>query len=76
MVTTEDVLEELQLGDDCDDIDKPVMAGSDDEFSDCHLDEIENDDNDDEDNTDAPTSPQTQPATSGASSQPSTPPPE
>ena len=38
-VTTEDVLDELELANDQDDVDKPMMLGSDDEFSDCELEE-------------------------------------
>ena len=34
LMTTEDVLEELELGDENDDMDEPMMPGSDDEFSD------------------------------------------
>ena len=52
LLTAEDVLEELELGDDFDDLDEPR---SDDEFSDCDLDDNENDDNN-EDNTDLLTS--------------------
>ena len=46
-MTTEDVLDELELADDQDDFDEPMMLGSDDEFSDCELEE----DLEDEDNT-------------------------
>ena len=45
LLTAEDVLEEFELGDNFDDLDEPMMAGSDDELSDCDLDENENDDN-------------------------------
>ena len=38
-MTTEDVLDELELADDQDDFDEPMMPGSDDEFSDCELEE-------------------------------------
>ena len=62
-LTAEDVLEELELGDDFDDLDELMMAWSDDEFSDCDLDENENDDN--VDNTDLLTSFQPQQGTSG-----------
>ena len=66
LLTAEDVLEELELGDDYDDLDEPKMAGNDDEFSDCDLDENENDDNDD--STNLLTSIQPQQGSSGASS--------
>lgn len=46
LMTTEDVLEELELGDENDDLDEPMMPGSDDEFSDCDLDGNEDDDDD------------------------------
>ena len=59
-------MEELELGDDFGDLDEPMMAGSNDEFSDCDLDENENDK--DEENTDMLTSSSPQPDTSGASS--------
>ena len=54
LMTTEDVLNELELVDNQDDFDVPMMPGSDDEFSDCELDEnLEdgNDDSGDEQNT-------------------------
>ena len=44
LMTTEDVLVELELGDENDDL---MMPGSDDEFSDCDLDENDGDDNND-----------------------------
>ena len=80
LLTAEDVLEELERGDDFDELDEPMMAGSDDEFNDCDLDENENDDNDN--NTNLLTSIQPQQGSSGASlpssscsaSPPSTPP--
>ena len=72
LLTAENVLEELELGDDFDDLDNPMMAGSDDEFSDCDLDENENDK--DEENTDMLTSSSPQSDTSGASSPLSSPP--
>ena len=61
LMTTEDVLAELELGDgdENDDLDEPVMPGSDDEFSDCDLDE--NDDDNNDDSAWVPTSPQPQP---------------
>ena len=43
MMTTEDVLDELQLVDDHDDFDEPMMPGSDDEFSDCELEDEDED---------------------------------
>ena len=52
IVTVEDIWVELDLGGDLDDIDEPIMAGSDDEFRGCDLDENENGDNTDKDNTD------------------------
>ena len=71
-MTTEDVLEELELGDEIDDPDEPMIFRSDDEFSDCDLDENEDNDDSNEDNTNVPTSSQPQPqkVTSGASSAP------
>ena len=54
MMTTEDVLDELELVDNQDDFDEPMMPGSDDEFSDCEFDENledRNDDSGDEQNT-------------------------
>ena len=71
LMTTDDVLAELELGDENDDLDEPMMPGSDDEFSDCDLDENDGDDNND-DSTWVPTSSQPQP---GASSTPPSPPP-
>ena len=41
LMTTEAVLEKLELEDDFDDMDEPIMPGTDDEFSDCDLDENE-----------------------------------
>ena len=41
LMTTEDVLEELELEEEIDDLDKPMMPRSNDEFSDCDLDENE-----------------------------------
>ena len=64
-MTTEAVLEELELEDDFD-MDEPMMPGSDDEFSDCDLDENEKDD---EGDTDEPMSSQPLPATAGVFSQ-------
>ena len=57
-MTTDVVLDGLELGDDCDDMDEPMIPGSENEFSDCALDENENDDNfdSDEDINDKPTS--------------------
>ena len=45
LMTTEDVLAELELGDgdENDDLDEPMMPGIDDEFSDCDLDENDDD---------------------------------
>ena len=37
LMISEDVLDELDLEDDHDDLDEPMMPGSDDEFSDCDL---------------------------------------
>ena len=48
LMTTEDVLADLELGDENDDLDEPMMSGSDDEFSDCDLDENDGDDNNDD----------------------------
>ena len=45
-MTTEEVVDELQLSDDDFDVDEPMMPGSDDEFSD--LEDIENDSDDDD----------------------------
>ena len=45
MMTTEDVLDELELVDNQADFDEPMMPGSDDEFSDCELDENLEDEN-------------------------------
>lgn len=62
LMTTEDVLDELELDDD---LDEPMMPGSDDEFSDCEMEDID-DESDDE-----------QPATPHSPTQPqsATPPP-
>ena len=49
MMTAEDVVDELDLQDDYDDFDEPMMPGSDDEFSDCDLDEEDNIASDEED---------------------------
>ena len=38
-MTTEDVLDELEVADDQDDYDESMMPGSDDEFGDCELEE-------------------------------------
>lgn len=72
LMTTDVVFDGLELGDDCDDLDEPMMPGSEDEFSDCDLDEDENDDkyDSDEDVNDEPTSSQPQQGTSAASSPP------
>ena len=71
LMTTEDVLEELELGDENDDLDEPMMPGSDDEFSDCDLDENEDDDDaNNDDITGVPTTSQPQQVNSGASSTP------
>ena len=43
LITAEDVLDELDLEDDYDDLDEPMMPGSDDEFSDCNLEDEEDD---------------------------------
>ena len=61
-MTTEDVLDELELLDDLDhdDFDEPMMPGSDDEFSDCDLEDEEDDVSDGEQTT--PTSPTQQPS--------------
>ena len=77
LTTTEDVLEELELGDENDDLDEPMIPGSDDEFSDCDLDENEDDDDaNNDDITGVPTTSQPQPqqVNSGASSTPPPPP--
>ena len=73
-MTTEDVLEELELGDENDDLDEPMMPGSDDEFSDCDLDENEDNGDNNDDITGVPTTSQPQQVNSGASSTP--PPPQ
>ena len=72
LLIAEDILEELELRDDFDNLDEPMMAGSDDDFSDCDLDENENDN--DEENADMLTSSSPQQDTSGASSPLSSPP--
>ena len=51
LMTTEDVLEELDFEDDHDDFDEPMMPGSDDEFSDCDLEEEDETISDDEGST-------------------------
>ena len=57
MMTTEDVLDELELVDNQDDFDEPMMPGSDDEFSDCEFDENLEDGNDSGDEQNTPPSP-------------------
>ena len=47
MMTTEDVLDELQLVEDNNNFDEPMMPGSDDEFEDVYLEDLEDDDEDD-----------------------------
>ena len=61
LMTTEEVVDELQLSDDFD-ADEPMMPGSDDEFSD--LEDIENDSDDDDDTSSTPIAPTTQSSTS------------
>ena len=56
-MTTEDVLDELELVDNQDDFDEPMMPGSDDEFSDCEFDENLEDGNDSGDEQNTPPSP-------------------
>ena len=60
LMTTEEVVDELQLSDDFD-ADEAMMPGSDDEFGD--LEDIEND-SDDDDTSCTPTAPPTQSSTS------------
>lgn len=55
LMTAEDVLEELDFEDDHDNFDEPMMPGSDDEFSDCDLEEEDETISDDEGST--PSSP-------------------
>ena len=62
LMTTEEVVDELQLSDDDFDADEPMMPGSDDEFID--LEDIENDSDDDDDTSCTPTAPPTQTSTS------------
>ena len=44
-MTTENVLEELELGDENDNLDEPMMPRSDNEFSDCDDEDDDNNDN-------------------------------
>jgi hypothetical protein len=64
MITADDVLDELELAEDNDDFDEPMMSGSDDEFSDCELEDedLEDDDSDGiSDNQSTPPSPTSTP---------------
>ena len=70
-LTTEDVLEELELEQDDFDADEPMMPGSDDEFSDLedgHLEDIEDDDDGDNDICHSPSHPPPPSDTPGSSS--------
>ena len=66
-MTTEDVSEELELGDENDDLDESMMPGSDNKFGDCNLHEKGDDDNND-DITGVLTTSQPQQVNYGASS--------
>ena len=55
LLTAEDVLDELDLEDDYDDFDKPMIPGSDDEFDDCDL--VDEDENDSDGEQTTPPSP-------------------
>ena len=50
-MTAEDVVDRLDLDDDLDDFDEHMMPGSNDEFSDCDLEDEDENDSDDELNT-------------------------
>ena len=67
LLTTEGVLEELDLEDDYDD-DEPMMPGSDDEFSD--LEDVEDDDDNNDCDFPPPSSPNDQPGSGFSDSGP------
>ena len=51
LMTAEDVVDELELEDDYDNFDERMMPGSDEEFSDCDLEDEDEDVSDDEQTT-------------------------
>ena len=54
LMTAEDVMDELDLEDDYEDFDEPMMPGSDDEFSDCDLEDEDDEDFSDDEQTTPP----------------------